>query len=223
METVEISANLREGRGKGPSRRARRQGRVPATFYGPQRTAVSIDVDAKEFGLRVANLEGSHLIRLQSSSADIGGRVALLRELQVHPVTGALLHADLYEVDLAKKLVVKVPLHLTGKSIGVAQQGGILQPILREIEVECLPLEIPAYLELDVSELGIHDSLHVTDIKAPEGVTVVFEHNETVVTVLPPQIEQVKAEGEAEAAKEGAAAEAGKPAPAPAAKPAAKS
>ena len=217
METVEISANLRLGRGKGPARRARRQGRVPATFYGPQQAAVAIDVDAKEFGQRVANLEGSHLIRLQSSAPEIGGRVALLRELQVHPVSGALLHADLLEVDLTRKLIVKVPLHLTGKAIGVTQQGGILQPVLREISVECLPTDIPEYLEVDVSELSIHDSLHIADIQAPEGVAVVFDANDTIVTVLPPQVEQVKAEGEAEAAKEAAPAEAGKPA-APAAK-----
>jgi large subunit ribosomal protein L25 len=217
METVEITANLRQGRGKGPARRMRRQGRVPATFYGPAQSALAIDVDAKEFSTRVANLEGSHLIRLQSSASEISGRVALLRELQVHPVSGAVLHADLLEVDLTKKLVVKVPLHLTGKAIGVTQQGGILQPVMREVSVECLPNDIPEFLEVDVSELSIHDSLHIADIKPPEGVTVVSETNETLVTVLPPQVEQVKAEGEGEAAKEAAPAEAGKAA-APAAK-----
>lgn len=222
METVDITATVREGRGKGPARRLRRAGRVPATFYGPQRAAIAIDVDAKDFTTRVASLEGSHLIRLQSESSDLAGRVALIRELQFHPVHGGLLHADLYEVDLAKKLVVKVPLHLIGKAVGVTQQGGILQPVLREVDVECLPLDIPAYIEVDVSELSIHDSIHVAELQAPPGVSIVFETNETIVTVLAPMVEQVKAEAEAEAAEKEAAAPAaeaaaGKPAAAPAA------
>jgi len=206
MDTIEISARLRQERGKGPARRLRRSGRVPGTFYGPQRETVAIDVDAKEFGTRVASLEGSHLIRLVSDIPEIGGKVALLRELQIHPVSGLYLHADFYEVDLDKKLVVKVPLHFVGKAVGVTQQGGILQPVLREISVECLPMSIPDYIEIDVSELSIHDAIHIADIPAPEGVELVFETNETIVTVLPPTIEQVKAESEAEATAEAAAA-----------------
>ena len=221
METVEISANVRQERGNGPARRLRRSGRVPATFYGPQQAAIAIDVDAKDFTNRVARLEGSHLIKLQSSVPEISGRVALLRELQWHPVTGALLHADLYEVDLTKKLTVKVPLHFVGKAIGVTQQGGILQPVVREVSVECLPTDIPEYLEVDVSPLAIHDVIHVADIKAPVGVSVVFEANDTVVTVITPVVELVKAEGEGEAAAEAAPAEAAKPAPGAKAAPAA--
>ena len=221
METVEISVSKREGRGKGPARRLRRSGRVPATFYGPKQSAIAIELDEKEFATRVTSLEGSsHLIRLQSDVSELSGRVVLLRELQVHPVSGAMLHADLYEVDLSKKLVVKVPLHLTGKAVGVTQQGGILQPILREISVECLPMEIPEFIEVDVSELSIHDAIHIADIHAPAGVVIVYETNETIVTVLAPTVEAVKVEAEPEAAAEGAApapAEPAKPGAAPAA------
>lgn len=212
METLEISANVRAERGKGASRRMRRQGRVPGTFYGPERPAVSIDVDTKEFTTKVSSMEGSHLIRFIANSPELTGRVALVRELQHHPVTGALLHADLYEVDLTKKLTIKVPLHFVGKAIGVTQQGGILQPILREIEVECLPNDIPEYLEVDVSDLAIHAAHHIADLVTPPGVRLVFESNDPVVSVLAPSVEQVKAEGEAEAAKEPAAAEPAKPA-----------
>ena len=213
METLEISAALRSERGKASSRRMRRKGRVPGTFYGPERTTLSIEVDQKEFTTKVAQLEGSHLIRFNSSVAELSGKVALVRELQFHPVSGAVLHADLYEVDLAKKIVVKVPLHFVGKAVGVTQQSGILQPIQREVDAECLPLDIPDFFEIDVSGLSIHDAIHYADIKTPQGVRIVFEANDAVVSVLPPAVEQVKAEGEGEAAEKVAApAEAGKPA-----------
>ena len=91
---------------------------------------------------------------------DLNERMVLLREMQLHPVTGAVLHADFYEVDLTERLAVKVPLHFVGKATGVVD-GGILQPILRELEVECLPTEIPDFIEVDVSGLGIHDVVHV--------------------------------------------------------------
>jgi large subunit ribosomal protein L25 len=215
METLDISANLRSVKGTGGSRRLRREGRVPGTFYGPARSAISIEVDAKEFSGKVAHLEGSHLVRLASEAPELSGRVALVRELQWHPVTGALLHTDLYEVDLDRKLTIKVPLHFVGKAIGVTQQSGILQPILREVQVECLPTDIPDFFEVDVSHLGIHDAVHIADIQTPEGVTLVFESNDAVVSVLPPAVEQVKAEGEAEG--EAAAAAPAEAAKAPAA------
>jgi len=204
METLEISASVRSANGKSESRRMRREGRVPGIFYGPARTTVSIEVDAKEFGNKVANLEGSHLIRFNSNASELSGRVALVREVQYHPVTGALLHADLYEVDLNKRLRIQVPLHFVGKAIGVTQQSGILQPILREVDVECLPTDIPDFFEVDVSHLSIHDAVHIADIKAPDNVTIIFESNDAVVSVLPPAVEQVKAE-EAEAAAAAAA------------------
>jgi len=210
METLDISANLRTEGGKAASRRLRRSGRVPGTFYGPERATLSIEVDAKEFSTKVAQLEGSHLIRFNSSSEELTGKVALVRELQFHPVSGSLLHADLYEVDLSKKLTVRVPLHFVGKAIGVTQQGGILQPILRDVEAECLPLDIPDFFEVDVTPLGIHDSIHIADIATPEGVTLVFESNDAVVSVVAPAVEQVKAEGEAPAEKGTPAPEAAK-------------
>jgi large subunit ribosomal protein L25 len=130
--------------------------------------------------------------------------------MQRHPVTGVVLHADFYEVDLTERLVVSVPLHFVGKAAGVVA-GGILQPILREIEVECLPTEIPEFAEVDVSGLGIHDAIHLAELKLPEGVQVVGEATQTLVTVLPPTVEAQPAEA-VEVAAEGAAPEAAAPA-----------
>src|SRR5574337_483378 len=115
METVDLSAEPRSETGKGAGRRLRRAGKSPAIFYGPKRPATLIVVDAKEFLLKIASLEGSHLIRLQSPLEDLANKVALVKDAQYDPVSGNLLHADLYEVDMAAKLRVRAPLHFTGK------------------------------------------------------------------------------------------------------------
>jgi len=209
MEEITLSVEARNDRGKGAARRLRRSGKVPAIFYGPKSTATPIAVDRKDFAAHVANLEGSHLIRFQSPAADLQQRVALVREVQTHPVDGGILHVDFYEVDLTQRLQVTVPLHFIGKAKGVAD-GGILQPIVREMEVECLPSDIPQFIEIDVTALDIHDAVHLADVKMPANVTAVFESNEAVVTVLPPTVEEVKtaaAEGEGEGAATPAAAE----------------
>jgi large subunit ribosomal protein L25 len=210
MEEITLSVEARSDRGKGAARRLRRSGKVPAVFYGPKSSAMPIAVDRKDFASHVANLEGSHLIRFASSTADLQQRVALVREVQHHPVNGGILHVDFYEVDLTRRLRVTVPLHFVGRAKGIAD-GGILQPIVREMEVECLPSDIPQFIEVDVTTLAIHDAVHLADVTMPANVSAVFETNEAVVTVLPPTVEEVKtaaaAEGEVEAAAAPAAAE----------------
>lgn len=213
MEQVELEADVRTSEGKGSARRMRRGGKVPAIFYGPRRPPTLITIDAKQFLQKVSALEGSHLIRFNSPAAEVANKVALVKEAQYHPVTGAVLHADFYEVDMAAKLRVHVPLHFTGKAAGVAL-GGILQPVQREVEVECLPASIPEFINVDVSALNIHDAVHISQLQAPAGVSVVYDTDATLVTVLPPTVEEVKtaeaapAEGAAEAAP---AAEGAKP------------
>jgi large subunit ribosomal protein L25 len=216
MDAVENSIERRADTRKGAVGRLRRTGVVPAVFYGPKRNTVHVNVSAAEFEKKLLHLEGSHLIRLVNGAGDaeLHDKMALLREKQVHPVTGLVLHADFYEVDLTERLVVSVPLRFAGKAAGVVV-GGILQPILREIEVECLPTEIPEFIEIDVSPLGIHEAFHVSDLTLPSGVTPVGDSTRTVVTVVPPTIEEVKPAEAAEAAPaEGVPAEGAAPAPA---------
>ncbi len=207
MEIVSVQVTKRQGTGKGPNRRLRAAGRVPGVFYGPnQREALNLELEQKEFTKKLGALEGSHLIQFESDVPELKGRMVLLREVQDHPVTGAVLHADFYEVDLKKKLEVSVALHFIGKPVGV-EEGGILQPVVREVTVLCLPTEIPAFIEVDVSELGIHDSIHVESLKVPEGIELVYDNNFTVVTVTPPTVEEVKVEAPVEGVPvEGAAA-----------------
>ncbi|MBI2090748.1 MAG: 50S ribosomal protein L25 [Deltaproteobacteria bacterium] len=192
METIEIHMEPRETDGKQKAKRLRREGRLPGIFYGPKAQPISLQVDMKEFVTRVGGLEGSHLIRIKSASPLLADKVALLKEMQFHPITGRVIHADFYEVDLTEKIQVNIPLHFVGKAVGVVR-GGILQPIVREIEVECLPMDIPEYINVEVSSLDIGDALHVTDLSIPAGVVPIYETNLTLVTVVPPTVEEVPA------------------------------
>jgi len=206
LETIEIQVEPREAGAKGKAKQLRREGKLPGIFYGPKAESVPLELDRRDFLSRVAGLEGSHLIRIKSSSPLLAERVALVKEMQFHPVTGEVVHADLYEVDLSARIRVKVPLHFVGKAEGVVR-GGILQPVVREIEVECLPMDIPEYFDVEVSSLDIGHSLHVKDLSIPEGVTAVYESNLTLVTVVPPTVEEAPAAAEvAPVAVEGAEA-----------------
>ena len=210
METLEIQADARNAAGKKQARRLRRSGKIPAVLYGPKTEAVSLELDRKDFSSRVALMEGSHLVRLKSSAPTLTEKVALVKDMQFHPITGEVIHADLYEVDLAARIQVEVPLRFVGKAAGVVR-GGILQPIVREIEVECLPLDIPAFFNVDVSALDIGDSIHVDEIQMPADVTAVFESNFAVVTVVTPSVEEAPEEEAPAEGEEVPAAEAEEP------------
>jgi len=218
METVDITVERRADFGKGGARRLRAAGWVPGIVYGPKRAALAVRVSALEYERKLAHLEGTHLVRLSAagSDPDLHDRVVLVREMQEHPVTGVILHADFYEVDLTSRIEVAVPLHFTGKAAGVVT-GGILQPVMREILVECLPTEIPEFIEIDVTPLGIHEAFHVRDVRMPEGVRSVSDAGQTVVTVVAPTMEEVTVAATAEVAPteavpvEGAAAAPKKP------------
>jgi large subunit ribosomal protein L25 len=192
LETLEIQANARAAGGKNHARRLRRSGKIPAVLYGPKTQAVALELDKKDFSTRVALLQGSHLVRLKSSLPELAEKVALVKEMQFHPISGDVTHADLYEVDLAAKIQVQVPLRFVGKAAGVTR-GGILQPIVREVEVECLPMDIPGFFNVDVSALDIGDSIHVEEIQMPADVALVFESNFAVVTVVTPTVEEAPA------------------------------
>jgi large subunit ribosomal protein L25 len=189
LETLEIQVDARDPGSKQRARRLRRSGKIPGVLYGPKTQTIALELNKKEFSSRVAGLEGSHLVRLKSDSASLVDKVALVKEMQFHPITGEVVHADLYEVDLTAKIRVQVPLHFVGKAVGVVR-GGILQPIVREIEVECLPLDIPDFFNVEVSELDIGDSAHIEDLTMPEGIKAIYESNLALVAVVPPTVEE---------------------------------
>jgi len=200
-----LVAQKREGTGKGVGRKLRAAGRIPAVMYGrgKENVALSIEPRALERMLAASHAGMNTLIDLTVE----GGvkTVVLVKELQREPVRGGLLHADLFQVDLTQTIEVAVPLHVVGTAKGVALDGGILDFVLREIEIECLPRSIPDKVDVDVTALEIGESLHVRDLTLPQGVTLKSDPDLSVVSVVAPTAEEAPTvaapvEGEAAAA-----------------------
>jgi len=187
METVEMICEKRETRPKGVVNALRRTGRVPAVLYGPRTQPTALAVAGAELKARVASSARSPVIRLKSAASELDGKHVVFKDIQRGPVSGDILHADLYEVDLNRPLRVSVPLKFIGRAVGVVD-GGILQPLVRKVAVECLPLEIPDAVEVDVSALDIHDVIHVSAMTFPGNLKPIFDTDYPVVTVLPPTV-----------------------------------
>jgi len=208
METVELDCESRNTHTKGEVRALRRAGQVPAVLYGPKKPTVAVTVTAAELKARVSAAARQRLIKLKSANAELNDRHVIIKQVQRAPLSGEIVHADFYEVDLGQRLRLSVPLKFVGKAKGVAE-GGILQPLIRQVEVECLPLEIPEFVEVDVSDLGVHDVIHISALKFSGNVKPIFDTDEAVVSVLPPTVEAAPVVVAAEAvAVEGAAPEA---------------
>ena len=206
METVEVPVEVREVGNKRDAGRLRRNGKLPGVIYGRGTDGVAMQVDDRELKTRVGSLEGSHVVRFKSAADNLDGRLVLIKDVQYHPVTHAIAHIDFYEVDVLRKITVMVGLHFVGRPEGVVQ-GGVLQPIVRELEVECLPMDIPAQLEVDVSPLQIGHALKAGDIALPPGVANNTPEL-TLVSVLAPTVstrEEDEAGAAAEQTDEGAA------------------
>jgi large subunit ribosomal protein L25 len=184
METGELNCEIRP---VGRAQAIRREGRVPAIIYGPGSTPTAVSINGIELKARIAAAAKMRLIKLKSSAPELDGKHVIFKDLQRAPVSGNILHADLYEVDLKRPIRVEVPLKFTGRAIGIAN-GGILQPLERAIEVECLPLEIPESVEVDVTEVDIHDVIHVSKLKFTGNFKPIFDTDYPVVTVLPPTV-----------------------------------
>ncbi len=207
MELVELKANIRTATGKEFAGALRRDKRIPAILYGPKTEPVLLSVDLIQFEKAIKTTSGRTLINLGIDNGKSIKKTVMIKEMQVHPATRKLLHVDFYEIDMAQKIRVNIPITTTGKSVGV-ELGGMLQTIRRELEVFCLPTKIPGSIEIDISELGIGDSVHVNDIAMPEGVEASVDVNFTVVTVSSPKVEEAPAEEGEEVAEEGEETEA---------------
>src|SRR5271163_200607 len=199
METVELAAEIRETRPKSRRTGLRREGQLPAVLYGPKTKPTAIAINGAELRSRVSASARQRLMRLKSSSPELNDRHVIVKEIQRAPVSGKFVHADFYEVDLTQPLRVSVPLRFIGKAHGVAE-GGILGPLVREVEVECLPLEIPDVVEVDVTELDIHDVIHISAMTFPGNLKPVFDTDYPVVTILPPTVAEATVAAAAEAA-----------------------
>jgi len=220
METGELNCEKRAVKPRSTITALRRQGRVPAVLYGPGSPPTPVSVSGSELRDSLSTASHARIVRLKSGASDLDGRHVIFKEVQRAPVSGTVLHADLYEVDLTRLIQVEVPLKFTGRARGVAD-GGILQPLVRALTVECLPLEIPEAIEIDVAELGVHEVIHVSAVKVPGNAQPIFDQDFAVVSVLPPTVAEAPtpqvaavegAPEEGVAPAEGAAASAAAPA-----------
>lgn len=180
-----LTVEVREAVGKGVARKLRAAGRIPAVCYGKAKDAVGLALDPNELRkLLAASDAGMNTIISLQGGGSVDGTQVLVKELQRDPVRGAYLHADFYTVDLTQRVEVSVPVHITGRAIGVEEGGGVLDQALREIELSCLPLSIPKELVADVTNLAVGDSLHVRDIPLPTGVELESDPELSVVSVV---------------------------------------
>jgi large subunit ribosomal protein L25 len=205
MERPVLVVETREGLKKGNARKLRAKGLIPAVFYGPRSKTVPLVLDPKELNRTLQTEAGANvLIDLDIRNADqVGRKVVMVKDIQIHPLLRAILHADFYEVSMDEMVNVEIPIHLIGKSEGV-KAGGILEQVRRVIEIQCLPVDIPKFIEVDVTALKIGDSIHVESIQI-EKAKILAETNFTIATVVPPAAEEKKVVEEvvAEVAAEG--------------------
>lgn len=199
MELQELRVTTRTAKGKGPTHRVRVQGEVPGVVYGGDHEPVLIQTNARAFKKLLHAAAGEHaIVQLKFDDAPNLDSPALLKEIQHHPVRGEVVHADFLRIRLDEKIATVVPVKLIGNPVGIVN-GGVLDVQLREVEVECLALEVPAAIELDISSLDIGDSLHVDALTPPAGVEIITEAERTVAAVHAPRVVKETVEAEIEA------------------------
>lgn len=186
-ESAKLTARTRTTSGKGAARQLRRSGQLPAVVYGRRDETESLALDTHELSRLLSKIHAATTV----IDLEVDGgkpRPVLIREIQRHPYRPQLLHVDFFEIRADVKIRVQVPIHLVETPAGV-EMGGMLQFLRHELEVECLPNEIPSGFEVDVSALEIGDSLHVSDVDAG-GVAILEDETVTICTVVPPAIEE---------------------------------
>ncbi|HEU4835667.1 MAG TPA: 50S ribosomal protein L25 [Pyrinomonadaceae bacterium] len=177
-----VQAKVRDGRGKNDARRARRDGMVPITVYGGGAETVAAVAPLSELAAILRSDSGRNTI-FTIDVEGVGTSEVMFHDRQIDPVRGRLIHADLTRLIKGQKIDVTVPLHLVGEPIGVKEKQGVLEQIIREIEIRCEPREIPDTLEVDVSHLDVHDLLHVSDIPVAETIEILTDPEQVIATV----------------------------------------
>ena len=202
MEELILHAQTREGRGKGPARRVREAGNIPAVMYGEGEN-LALTLNPRQLRQLLTTEAGTNaLMRLHVEGGDGTERLVMVREIQNDPIRGDILHADLLQISVDREVEVDVPIELEGVPIGVTQNEGYLGQLLSRVTVRCLPTAIPPSVNIDVSEMEVGAVIHVKDLQLPSGVEVMTDSEEavasvTVVTVEAPEVEEDVLEGEA--------------------------
>lgn len=203
MEQVLIKADRRSGTGKGVARKTRAAGRIPAVLYGGGVDPVSITISSKDWDTITRRMKRNVILDMEiHGGASVENRPVMVKEVQRDGLGTRIMHIDFLQVSMEKMVEVEVPIHLTGKSKGEIL-GGVIDVHLRSIKVECLPGQIPEEIVIDMTELDIGDSVHVSDISLP-GVKLIEHGDVAILGVVPPTVEDKRAAATEEAAAEAA-------------------
>jgi len=182
QKDITVRAKTRAGRGKNDARRARREGMVPISVYGGEGGGVTALAPLRDLAAILRSESGRNTI-FTLDIEGVGSSEVMFHERQIDPVRGRLIHADLTRLVKGQKIEVTVPLHLVGEPVGVREEQGVLEQIIREIEVRCEPREIPDVINVDVSNLGVHDVLHISDIPIDERIEILNPPETVIATV----------------------------------------
>jgi large subunit ribosomal protein L25 len=197
---VKLAAERREAIGRSAVRKLKTRGVVPAVVYGGKDKPEPLQVSRRDISLILSHASGENILVELEINGEKASRMAMVQEVQHSPVGGDILHVDFHAVSMDEKVEADVPLEPTGTANGVKNFGGLLEQSLRALAVECLPRDLPDVITVDVSELNIGDSIHVRDIKLPDGVTANVQADLTVFSVLAPIVEEEPVVAEAEVA-----------------------
>ncbi|NVL90396.1 MAG: 50S ribosomal protein L25/general stress protein Ctc [Desulfobacterales bacterium] len=211
MEIFDLKVTQRNTFGKSSARELRRQGLIPAVLYGPKRESIPLTLSSLDLD-KIYKDSGTEqvILKLIIKNGGTKNATAMVKEVQTSPVTDRYLHIDFYEISLYEEVVVNVPVAVTGKSKGV-ERGGLLQVVRHELEISCLPADMPDKIEVDVTGLDIGDSVHIGDIELGDKIRLLAAPGLTVLTVVAPTVEEEEEEEvpEEEAEEEAVEAEAG--------------
>jgi large subunit ribosomal protein L25 len=200
MKNVAIETQVRTKAGKGMARKLRHAGQTPGVLYGPKAETISLSVNTHELNMLLNSAGGEPLLFTLNlrSNGDSSSHTALIKDLQLHPVDDRIRHVDFYEVLMDEEVQVDVPITAVGKAKGVEIDMGVLEIIQRTVRISCLPLAIPRDIQINVSDLGLGEAVHVADIKPPEGVRLMDDPETTLITIVASRAEEEKKEEEAE-------------------------
>ncbi len=199
LTAIKIQAQQRDTRGRKASRKLARRGLVPGVLYGAAKGPVNFQIDPRRLDSILHGAAASTtLFTFDVDGLEEGG-VTIFKDVQHDPLTGKIIHADLYRISMDQEIRVKIPVHLVGTARGVKQQGGVLDFVCREIDVSCLPANIPERINVDVSEIDLGHSVKLADVQLPTNVTVHTDLNTPIATVVAPAAEKAQATAEEEA------------------------
>lgn len=211
MQGFELSISVRTGLGKGEVGRLRSAGSIPAVVYSAGENSWPAAVPTREFTTLAQKASRSQLFTLKCTSGELNGKLALVKDVQRHPVDGKVIHVDFLALREDQEITLSVPIHLHGEAPGVKTDGGVLSIAHHDIEISCLPRAIPQSVIVDISNLGMHQTLHAGEIPLPEGVKLAMDDDEALVSVVEvrqaveaaPAVAATAADGTAAPASEG--------------------